>query len=110
MWKKTVVLEDGRDIAPGRRDIVRADAVEEEFTLVDRGVPPEHPQQRRLAAAGGTEQHDVAAARHSQVDLIDCRDSIEPLGDAAQDDRALTTVRGNGIRGWGLLPCHDGRH
>ena len=110
MRKETVVLEDGRDVAAGRRYVVRAHTVEEEFTLVNRRVPPEHPQQRRLAAAGGTEQHDVAATGNSQVDLIDRRESLEPLGDAAQDDRALTTVRGDGIRGWGLLPRHDGRH
>jgi hypothetical protein len=96
------MLEDGRDVAPGRRHVVGAGAIEEELALVDRFMPTDHPQQRRLAAAGGAEQHHVAAGRHSEINVVDRQHFPEAFGHAPQHHRARAALlRGNSRRS----PC-----
>ena len=93
MRKEAIVLKDGRDIAPGRWDIVRPHAVEEELSFIDDLMSAHHPQQRGLATTGRPEEDHVAAGRNREVDMIDRGDLAEALGNAAQDDRALALAR-----------------
>ena len=77
------VLEDG-----GRRPLVRRQvderlAVEDDVTLGRELVAADHPQRRRLAAAGRAQEDDVLAVVDVQVDVVDGdRAAREHLGQA----------------------------
>src|SRR5262249_23752362 len=44
------------------------------------------PQRRRLAGAGGAEQHDELAVRHVEVEIAHRRDRVERFGDGMEQD------------------------
>jgi hypothetical protein len=76
-----VGLEHHRHVALVRRQIGDVRPVEQA-----RGrrllEPGDHPQRRRLAAAGGAEQHHELAMRDREVERIHRRDGAVALGEA----------------------------
>jgi len=56
-----VVLENHRDVALARRSVVDHATVDRDRARTRRLQPGDHPQQRRLAAAGRPDQHQQLA-------------------------------------------------
>jgi|GEM_PF-2828696 len=109
MRKESVVLEDGRDVALGSRDVVEPHPVEQDIACVGHLVATDHPQEGRLAAAGWAEQDDVAATGNCQIDVIDGCGRTETLRDAAEHHRPpLATGRHAVLRRTLMLrqDCH----
>ena len=67
---KRVVLEHHGDVAVGRADCVDDLAVDRNGSVGDRFQPGDHPEQSRLAAAGGTNQHAELAVRNGNRDTL----------------------------------------
>ena len=65
------VLEDRRRGPLVRRQVDQRLAVEQDLALRRVLVPADHPQRRRLPAAGRPEQHDVLAVVDVKVDVVD---------------------------------------
>ena len=65
------VLEDRRRRPLVRRQVDERLPVEHDVALGRELVPADHPQRRRLAAAGRPEQDDVLAVVDVQVDVVD---------------------------------------
>ena len=71
MRKHGVALEDHRDPAAARRQVGRIAASDEHAPAVDLLEAGEAAKQRRLAAAGRSEQHDEVAVGDLEVDVVD---------------------------------------
>ena len=84
-----VVLEDHRDVALARRefgDVPVADADRAVGRLLETR---DHPQQGRLPAAGGADEHHELAAVDRQVDVAHCVHAAgEHLRDAFEENPA----------------------
>ena len=66
-----VILEHHRDVAIGRLDLVDDAAADIDLAAGDGLEPRDHPQQRRLAAAGGADQHaELAVADFESMPLM----------------------------------------
>ena len=88
------VLEDRRRGPLVRRQVDQRLAVEQDLALRRVLVPADHPQRRRLAAAGRPEQHDVLAVVDVQVDVVD---GDRPAGkDLRQSDEIEPGLTGRG--------------
>jgi hypothetical protein len=80
-----VVLEDHRDVALLRRNLVDDGVVDHQISLADLLQPREHAQRGRLAAAGRAHQNHELAVADRQIErvhsleavVIDLRDAIE---------------------------------
>ena len=83
MGVEGVALEDHRDLAGARRQIGHHPPPDEDVTTGRRFQPADHAQQRRLAAPGGSQQHQELPVRGRQVDAIDGGDAIETLAQVA---------------------------
>ena len=81
-----VALEDHRDPPPPRRQVGGVAVADVDASLVDPLETREAAQQRRLAAAGGTEQHDELPVLHLEVDAVDGREVAEGLAHALEAD------------------------
>src|SRR5439155_1366668 len=57
MRVERVILEHHGDVTLGRLDLVDDPSADVDLAAGDGLEPRDHPQQRRLAAAGGTDQH-----------------------------------------------------
>ena len=83
-----VALEDHRDPPLPRREPVDEDAADPD--LAGRGLlePGDHPENCRLAGAGGTEQHEELAVAALEVDAVHRRPGGpgEALGQASRLD------------------------
>ena len=66
-----VRLKHHRDLALRRRDLVHALAIDAQFATGDLFKARDHAQQRRLATAGGTDEHDELAMPDIEVDAMD---------------------------------------
>jgi hypothetical protein len=69
-----VVLEDHRDVAVLRRDVVDLLAVDEDGALADVFEAGDHPQRGGLAAAGWADQHHEFLVLDFQVRVVHRRD------------------------------------
>jgi hypothetical protein len=84
-----VVLEHHGDVATSRLDVGDVAFAEVDRALVHRLEARDHPQQRRLAAAGGPDEHHELTALDRKADPVDRLDAAgERLPHSAQDDRA----------------------
>ena len=72
-----VVLEHHGDVALGRLDLVDDAPADIDLAAGDGLEPRHHPQQRRLAAAGGADQHAELAVADLEVDALD---GLKPPG------------------------------
>src|SRR6266540_2774860 len=82
-----VVLEDHRDVAVSRRHLVDGAIADADLSARDLLEPGDHPQRRRLAAAGGPDQHHQLAVRNLERELLDGDGSIRvDLADAVEGD------------------------
>ena len=70
-----VVLEDHRDVALLRRDVVDDLVVDHQLALADLVEAGEHAQRGRLAAAGRADEHHELAVADLQVEMVDGADS-----------------------------------
>ena len=82
-----VVLEHHRDVAVARIEIVDDAPVDEDRPGADILQPGDHAQQRRLAAARGTHEHDKLAVPRLDVDASDHLHRAKILLDALDRHR-----------------------
>ena len=93
------VLEDG-----GRRSFVRREVherltVEHDVAFGRELVPADHPQRRRLAAAGRAQEDDVLAVVDVQVDVLDGDGAAgKDLGERDQVEARPLGSGGGGVR------------
>ncbi len=66
-----VVLEDHRDVAVLGRQMRDVAVADRDTALVDLLEPCEHPQRRRLPAAGRSDEHHELAVPNLEVELVD---------------------------------------
>ncbi len=77
-----VLLEHERHVAQRRR-LVRCIAVaDHDRAGIGLFEPGDQPQQRRLAGAGRSQQHDELAVRNGDAQVLDRLDGAEAFGDA----------------------------
>src|SRR5262249_15277002 len=81
-----VVLEDHRDVAILRLELVHDASADDDLAARDLLEPGDHPQERRLAAARGTDDDDELAVRHVDVHAVDHLVAGVALPDIAQFD------------------------
>ena len=86
MREQGVALEHLVHIAPVRRLAGDVGAVEEDGADVGILEAGQQAQERRLAAAGGTEERQELAGAHGEADVVDGGEIPEALGDAADLD------------------------
>ena len=84
--EQRVVLEDGVDAAPVRRDAGDRPAGEEDLALGRLLEASDHAERRRLAAARRPEQARERTARDPERHRVDGDDLAEPLRDLEQLD------------------------
>ena len=78
-----VVLEDHRDVAVFRRDVVHQLAVDVQLAAGDLLQACDHAQGRGLAAAGRADQHDEFLVGDIQVERLDSDNAL--IGDLQVD-------------------------
>ena len=84
---ESVVLEDHRDVAVLRRNIVDQPVVDVDLTLRHVLQPRDHPKQRRLPAPRWSHQHDELAILDGQTHVAHSDDAaIEDLLDVLDHD------------------------
>ena len=71
-----VVLEDHRDVAVARREVVDALAADQQVALGDLLEAGDHPQRGRLAAAGRADEDHELAVADAQVDVLDRLEAV----------------------------------
>ena len=102
MREKVERLEHHPDLATDGGDVANVigelDAVDEDVSALVFLEPIDRPDERRLAGAGGTEDHDHFAALDGQVDAAQYMELAEPFVDVAADDDVV------GFAGSGLIP------
>ena len=76
-----VGLEDHRQPALRRRNVVDAAAIDSQLTFGHGLEPRDHPQQRRLAATGRTDEDDEFSVFDAEVDALYHRGRAETLDD-----------------------------
>ena len=85
-----VVLEDHRDVAVLRGDIVHELAVDVQLALGDLLKTGDHAQRRGFAAAGGTDENDELLIRDVKIELLHRDDAL--IGDLKIDLLLLSVV------------------
>ena len=71
MRVERVALEDHRDVAVTRRHVVDDPLADPERALGDLLEPGDHPQRRRLAAAGRADEDHELAVADLEIDVVD---------------------------------------
>ena len=84
--EERVALEDGVDVAPVRRPTGHVLVGEQDAARGRLLEAADHPQRRRLAAAGGPEKREERAALDVEAEVVDRDDVVEALRDALQAD------------------------
>ena len=98
MREERVFLEHGVDLALVGRDVHDILAVEEDLALGGLQEAAEDAQQRRLAAAGGTEQRDKLVFVNIQADALEDDLSIlKALDDILELDQFFLFRHGSNI-------------
>ena len=80
------MLEDEADFAIARRDVRDVLAVQRDGAMVDLGQAGDRAQQRALAAAAGSEQHQEFALVDVQRNVVDDGHRLVTLGYLVEDD------------------------
>ena len=81
-----IVLEDHGDVAVLRRQFVDDDAADGDFTGGDVLQSGDHAQQRALAAAGGSDQHQELVVGDVQIDTVNDFQRAEALDHPTKTD------------------------
>src|SRR6185437_15292926 len=82
-----VCLKDHRDVARARRQLRHVPVADQDRPPRDLLEPRDHPQERRLPAAGRTDEDEELARVDAEGDVVDGDDAAsEGLRDAVQDD------------------------
>ena len=68
-----IALEDHRDVAQARRQVIGERAADREHALGDRLEPSDHAQRRRFAAPGRSDQNQEFAVLDLQIEVFDRR-------------------------------------
>ena len=89
MREERVALEDGVHVALVRRQPDDVTVAELDRALVRLLEAADHPQRRRLAAAGRPEQREEGAGRDLERDAVDGDDVVEALDDLLEPDVGL---------------------
>src|SRR5581483_5568479 len=85
MRVERVILEYHRNVAVGRLDLVDDAAADIDLARGDGLEPGDHPEQRRLAAAGGADQHAELAVGDIDIDAFDRFEAVRiGLADVAE--------------------------
>src|SRR4029453_16013181 len=77
--EQRVVLEHRVDVPLVRGRLRHAGAIEQDLPLARPLEPRDHPQGRRLAAAGRTQEREELTGWHLEVDAGDGRELTEPF-------------------------------
>jgi hypothetical protein len=89
-----VALEDHRDVALARREAIGDRAADRNHPARDRFKPGDHPQGCRLAASGGSNQHQEFAVLDLEVEIADCDMAARiGLADMREADRRHLNAR-----------------
>src|SRR5205085_4788781 len=81
-----VVLEHHGDVAVHGREFIDHIAVDRDRAGGDRLKPGDHPQCRRLAAAGRSHEHHELLVADLQIDVFDGVHAVVELVDPLEDD------------------------
>src|SRR5207244_13064569 len=81
-----IVLEHHRDVAILRLQIVDDATADADLARSNLLQPGDHAQQRRLAAAGGTDDHNELAIRHIRGDAVDHLEAAVVFSDVAEGE------------------------
>ena len=81
-----IILEDHRDVAVFRRQVVDDFTTDRDVAGGDLFQPRDHPQRRALAAAGRADQHDEFVVGNVEIDGADGLDIAKFLDDLVQRD------------------------
>jgi hypothetical protein len=76
-----VVLEHHREVPVARGEVVDAPVPDDHVAGSDVLEADDHPQQRRLPAAGGADEDHELAIRHIDADVVDGREPVAVLLD-----------------------------
>ena len=102
MRVERVVLEHHRDVALARRKIVDDLSADADLAVADLLEPGDHAQRRRLAAAGGTDEHDELAFADLEVQVVDRNDPVvvdlREVHELDRQPRTAPAVRPKAIR------------
>ena len=79
VWEERVVLEDHRGAAPMHRQVVHAPIPDLNVARVGIVKARDHPESRRLAAAGRPEQRRERALRNVERDVVHRGDAAKAL-------------------------------
>src|SRR5262249_30942474 len=66
-----VVLEDHRDVAVARRQVVDDAVADLDLAVADLFEPGDHPQRGRLPAAGRADEDNELAVLHAEIEIGD---------------------------------------
>jgi len=91
-----IVLENHGDVALFRRHVVDHALADPDLARRDVLQPGNHPQQRRLAAAGRPDQHDELAVADQHVDAMDHLQGAEGLRTSRIATEAIPVPPGMG--------------
>ena len=91
-----VRLEDHRDVAGGRREVVHDVVADQDASLGDALEPREHAQDGALPAAGRADEHHELAVLDVERELANGQRVVVPLPDVLERDSGhrLTPPRG----------------
>ena len=81
-----VVLEHHGDVAVHRRQCIDHGAVDRDIAGADRLKSGDHPERRRLAAAGRSDEHHELLVADLQIDVFDSVHAVVELVDPLEDD------------------------
>ena len=93
-----VVLKHQADAALARGDVRDVAAVQGDAPVIDAGEPGDGAQQRALAAAARSQQHEELAVADVEGDVVDDRRAAVVLGDLVEDDGHGADATGGAVR------------
>ena len=87
VWVQRVVLEDHRNVARARRQVVHDALADPDLAVRDLLETRDHAQRRRLAATGRADEHDELAVLDREVEVGDGAVAVTvDLGDVVEGD------------------------
>src|SRR5690349_10008546 len=92
LGKQSVRLKDDADATLSRRQLSDVFAVKYDFARVRHLQPRDDSQNRRLATAGSTEQHESFTLSHIEADVLEHARLAETLADSNHTGSRLRRV------------------
>src|SRR5262249_6625339 len=86
MWIERVALEDHRDVTAARREVGDVAVTDPDLAVANVLEAGDHPQQRRLPAAGRADQDEELTVGNVERDAVNRGNRAELLRDLVEPD------------------------